>query len=245
MPKIKPQIALQKINEYLGEIDKLLRLDYNTGKDQKQTLNHKIRSLITNAFHDSEQKLKDYDNNVNWFIAIVGEERTEQEKQNDYLSRLRDMKSLLESYKEELQMLSGGSIETETNSKTLANKVFIIHGHDAVALEQLQKTLKGIWNLETIILKDEPGTGRTLIEKFEEEAKRTSYAFAIITPDDTIRIPDTEYFQARPNVIFELGWFYGNLGRNKVCILFKKGTTMHSDLDGISRIEFSIQSVKK
>jgi hypothetical protein len=28
------------------------------------------------------------------------------------------------------------------------------------------------------------------------------------------------------------------LGSEKVCILLKKGTTIHSDLDGISRIEF-------
>lgn len=54
-----------------------------------------------------------------------------------------------------------------------------------------------------------------------------------------INISDAQYPQARPNVIFELGWFYGRLGREKVCILFKKGTKMHSDLDGISRIEFN------
>jgi hypothetical protein len=28
------------------------------------------------------------------------------------------------------------------------------------------------------------------------------------------------------------------LGRERVCILFKHGTRIHSDLDGISRIEF-------
>ena len=44
---------------------------------------------------------------------------------------------------------------------------------------------------------------------------------------------------ARPNVIFELGWFYGRLHRDKVCILHKKGTKIHSDLEGVSRIEFT------
>ena len=53
--------------------------------------------------------------------------------------------------------------------------------------------------------------------------------------------PDSgeRYTQARPNVIFELGWFYGRLRRDKVCILFKKGAKIHSDLDGINRVEFS------
>jgi predicted nucleotide-binding protein len=50
---------------------------------------------------------------------------------------------------------------------------------------------------------------------------------------------DQEYPQARPNVIFELGWFYGRLGRDRVAILFKQGTKIHSDLDGICHIKFN------
>ena len=66
----------------------------------------------------------------------------------------------------------------------------------------------------------------------------TRYAFAIFTPDDFIEIGDNEYFQARPNVIFELGWFYGHHGRKQVCILCKEGTKIPSDLKGIKRIVF-------
>ena len=47
------------------------------------------------------------------------------------------------------------------------------------------------------------------------------------------------YNQARPNVIFELGWFYGRLGRDRVCILYRKGTSIPSDLGGIGRGEFT------
>ena len=90
-------------------------------------------------------------------------------------------------------------------------------------------------------LRDKPGRGRTLIEKFEEEASTSAFAFVIFTPDDFIEVPDSgeRYTQARPNVIFELGWFYGRLRRDKVCILFKKGAKIHSDLGGINRVEFS------
>ena len=37
-------------------------------------------------------------------------------------------------------------------------------------------------------------------------------------------------------VSVELGWFYGRLGRQRV---WKRGTQIHSDLDGISRLEFT------
>ena len=63
------------------------------------------------------------------------------------------------------------------------------------------------------------------------------YAFAILTPDDVV-MGDDGYRQSRPNVFFELGWFYGQIGRENVCILFKKGTKIHSDLDGISLVQF-------
>jgi predicted nucleotide-binding protein len=56
---------------------------------------------------------------------------------------------------------------------------------------------------------------------------------------------DEAYAQPRPNVIFELGRFYGRLCRGKVCILFRKGTKIHSDLDGISRIEFGDSILEK
>jgi predicted nucleotide-binding protein len=118
-------------------------------------------------------------------------------------------------------------------------EVFLIHGHDEVNLRLLEVLLGERWGLSATILGDQPGQGRTIIEKFEDEAARAAYAIALLTPDDIIDTPDGGYAQARPNVVFELGWFFARLGRNRVCILFKKGTRLHSDLDGISRVEFS------
>jgi len=116
--------------------------------------------------------------------------------------------------------------------------VFIVHGRDDLNKLRLEKLLHKRWRLEPIILSEEAGKGRTLIEKFEQEAQRATYAMAIFTPDDLIKVEGKKYTQARPNAIFELGWFYGRLGRKRVCILFKKGTKIHSDLEGIIRIEF-------
>jgi hypothetical protein len=127
----------------------------------------------------------------------------------------------------------------------ITNNVFIIHGHDHVNMMRLQSLLKDRFQLVPIILSERPDQGRALIEKFEEEAEHTAYAFAIITPDDEIKTEDrTSIKQARPNVIFEIGWFYGRLGRNRVCILMKKGAEIHSDLAGMMRIEF-IESVSE
>lgn len=119
-----------------------------------------------------------------------------------------------------------------------ARTVFIVHGHDGKNLTELKELLVDEFGLTPVVLYSEPGKGRTIIEKFEDEAKKAGFAFVLLTPDDLIKTQGEEYFQARPNVVFELGWFYGRLTRKKVCLLFKVGTKIHSDLAGVSRIEF-------
>jgi predicted nucleotide-binding protein len=124
-------------------------------------------------------------------------------------------------------------------------RVFVVHGHDEANLLKLERFLRDKIGLSPIILRYEPGKGRTLIEKFEEVAEGCSFAFVLLTPDDLVRVTDTrgghmqEYSQPRPNTIFELGWFCGKLGRDRVCILIREGTTLHTDLEGITRIEFT------
>ena len=128
---------------------------------------------------------------------------------------------------------------TERINKNSKN-VFIIHGHDEAKLLELRTMLKEKFNLNPIILREQPEEGMTIIEKFEKYAEQCSYAFALFTPDDIIAVDGEEYFQARPNVIFELGWFYANLGRSRVCILEKASekSKIFSDLQGILRIQF-------
>lgn len=120
--------------------------------------------------------------------------------------------------------------------------VFIVHGHNEAKLLELEKMLKNEFQLNPIILKDKPNSGLTIIDKFEKYATSCSYAFALFTPDDIVENDSGEkYFQARPNVIFELGWFYANLGRNRVCILEQASekSEIFSDLQGILRIQFN------
>jgi predicted nucleotide-binding protein len=47
------------------------------------------------------------------------------------------------------------------------------------------------------------------------------------------------YLQARPNVIYELGWFCGRLGRKGAMLLLQHGTFLFSDFGGIIKKEFS------
>jgi len=128
------------------------------------------------------------------------------------------------------------------NVEIIKENIFIIHGHNEAKWRELYKMLKDEFKVNPIVLSEQPNQGLTIIEKFEKYAKTCSYAFAIFTPDDiVVENNGEEYFQARPNVIFELGWFYSNLGRPFVCILNQKSNknAIFSDLQGIMRLEFN------
>lgn len=143
----------------------------------------------------------------------------------------------LDEFKEEKALKMSISDETISASK----KVFIIHGHNEAKRRELKDLLENKFGLETIVLGEQPNQGLTIIEKFEKYASCCGYAFALFTPDDIIINGEEQYFQARPNVIFELGWFYSRLGRNRVCILDQASekSEIFSDLHGVMRIQFN------
>ncbi|WP_121354918.1 TIR domain-containing protein [Flavisolibacter nicotianae] len=117
-------------------------------------------------------------------------------------------------------------------------KVFLVHGHNEAVLRELKEMLEEA-GIEPVILKYEQDDGKTLIEKFEHYGRLCAFAFVIVTPDDWVENKKKKYFQARPNVLFELGWFCGRYGRDKVRIIQQKETPLPSDLNGIVTIEFT------
>jgi len=121
------------------------------------------------------------------------------------------------------------------------DKIFIIHGHAEDKWRELRDLLEDKLGLKdrVIVLKEEVSRSETVIQKFEKYAKRCCYGVALITPDDEVKKTDAEYRQARPNVIFETGWFFGRFGANRLCILKRVGTEIPSDLGGVVTLEFN------
>ena len=124
-------------------------------------------------------------------------------------------------------------------SKPIDKKVFIVHGHNEGVLRELKEMLEKSFKISPIILRDEIDYGKTLIEKIENYGRLCAFAFVIITPDDIVENKKKKSFQARPNVLFELGWFCGRYGRKKVRILRQKDTPLPSDLNGIVTVDFT------
>ena len=120
----------------------------------------------------------------------------------------------------------------------MENKVFVIHGRDDAARETVARFLERL-GLKPVILFEQPNQGRTIIEKIEDNAN-VGFAMGLLTPDDLgahADHRDTLAPRARQNVIFELGYFAGKLGRKRVCALVKKDAEIPSDYDGVVYIE--------
>lgn len=131
-------------------------------------------------------------------------------------------------------------------NKEEIDAVFLIHGHNEAKKLELRNLLQEKFGLRTIILSEQPNNGDTIIQKFEKVASKCKFAFALFTPDDVVNKGDDIYLQARPNVIFELGWFYAKIGRENVCIIEQenKNFNIFSDINGILTLRFR-DSVKE
>jgi predicted nucleotide-binding protein len=115
--------------------------------------------------------------------------------------------------------------------------VFIVHGRAAGGFRDAVANFVERLGLRPIILAEQANKGRTLIEKFEANALDVGYAIALLTPEDSGYGPEDDPpphpTRARQNVILELGYFMGSLGRERVVALQQEGLEVPTDILGI------------
>jgi predicted nucleotide-binding protein len=133
---------------------------------------------------------------------------------------------------------SGGTADRESipaseGKRAAADEVFIVHGQDTAAKAELARFIEHA-GLKPVILHEQPNAGRTIIEKFEHHGGSAGFAVVLLTPDD-VGGPDADHLQprARQNVIGEMFWFAGKLGRDHVCALMKGHVEIPSDFAGV------------
>lgn len=128
---------------------------------------------------------------------------------------------------------SQGASKVELKMPVSNNKIFIVHGHDNAALQGLARYLEKS-EFDAIILHEQANSGRTIIEKIEANSD-VGFAVVLLTPDDLGKAKDDQELspRARQNVIMELGYFIGKLGRDRVCALKSANLEIPSDYVGV------------
>lgn len=131
----------------------------------------------------------------------------------------------------------------------LVPRVFIVHGHETAVREKVQARVREM-ELIPVVLKQMPGMGLSVFDKFRVEAARAHFAIVILTGDDRgstweklrdhlssreknalARVREALQPRARQNVIFELGYFANLLGAENILVLYEDGVERPSDYE--------------
>jgi hypothetical protein len=129
---------------------------------------------------------------------------------------------------------SGGRADRPRPPGAAGSRVLVVHGRNEAAREHVARFLLTL-GLEPVVVAEAPGRGRTLIEKLEAEAT-VAFAVVLLTGDDVGGLggqPRRLNPRARQNVIFELGFAIGRLGRDRVHALYEPGVELPSDYRGV------------
>ena len=126
------------------------------------------------------------------------------------------------------------------------SKVFLVHGHSNEMTQSCARVLERL-GAQVIILSEQPSEGKTIIEKLELHGD-VRYAVVLMTPDDIGKSANDKGDlnpRARQNVVLELGYFIGRLGRERVTALFDPKVEMPSDYHGVVYVPIDAEETWK
>ena len=127
--------------------------------------------------------------------------------------------------------------KSDESQNVSSRKIFIVHGHNEEMKQSSARFIEKI-DFKAIILHEQPNKGRTIIEKFSDYSN-VNYAVILLSADDVafIKTDDVKNakFRARQNVILELGFFLGKIGRERVFVLHEQVENFEipSDYQGV------------
>jgi predicted nucleotide-binding protein len=239
IPTLTPAIALKRMRVLLEQINSLQGLtEKNT--PEFDTWEQNVKLVLTD-FYGAPSPFSDAFESI-WFTPgsyyprqplsdfVNARRRGLSEAEGFLRSRIGDIEeTLAETPQVPLPVVSIEAQVTAANSS-----IFVVHGHDTGTKEMVARFL-GKLGLKPIILHEQADMGRTLIEKFEHHSAEASCAVVLLTPDDigSARDGAKEEQRARQNVVLELGFFVGKLGRNRTFALTTPGVVLPSDLQGL------------
>lgn len=242
MAQISKEKALEIIEKVIKQMESTYFSEYSLTPEITECIRN-VRVAVDRIFGSNSSQLQEVED----FTSAILHPESIQSKKEEGAGHL---KGLLRSIKNEIETFweDEGSILEEENLKIVKetkeisksrkfskDKVFIIHGHDEGTKEKIARFLEKI-DLKPIILHEKPDEGQTIIEKFEKHSLGVGFAIALLTPDDVGNSKlnkENLNYRARQNVILELGYFVGKLGRKRVCAMLGKDVEIPSDYSGI------------
>jgi predicted nucleotide-binding protein len=231
-PSVSPEVGIQLLRKQIEKGKGLLEakpLDRTIYKNWE----HATGEFVVKAFGERTLSAMEY-----FRIGLTHAGRDpEQEALDDLTQQLATLDGLVDLLGTEIEIRATQvpPAVAKTATPSLSLFVFVVHGRDGGTKETVARFISKL-GLTPVILHEQPNMGRTIIEKFTDHAD-VGFAVVLMTGDDKgglASVPANEFkLRARQNVILELGFFLGKLGRSRVCALYAPDVEIPSDYDGV------------
>ena len=123
----------------------------------------------------------------------------------------------------------------------VSGKIFLGHGRSPLWRE-LHNHLRDQHYLDVEAYEIGARAGHHIRDILETMMLSSSMAFIVMTAEDETA---DEEFQARQNVVHELGLFQGRLGFRRAIAVVEEGTKLFTNMDGIQQIRFSEGNIQE
>jgi len=234
--------AIKRIDDRIVELEQFDIRSVTRSTPELNALSASIAGTLERAFGENTSAYQRYSaatklQHVSMTFSIDGRSQHvdyQTPTQQNITRSIALLKAAQSSLNDDLEYLQETSepdqpaIVSSINSR----RIFVVHGHDEGARETVARFLMQL-GFEPIILHEQANRGGTVMEKIETHGD-VGFAVVLLTPDDEGCVKGgTPEPRARQNVLLELGYFLGRLGRDKVCALKRGSVEIPSDFAGV------------
>ncbi|HEX7925977.1 MAG TPA: nucleotide-binding protein [bacterium] len=244
--------AIRALEKRVSEVDALDAAECAQNSELAHVLERKIASTVLEHFGHNSPEYREYQGlevyGGSGALTVIDFDETEymrlQRRREQYERGktatkliLRGMIDIVHEHTREQSTPKGQASKQTRYSKDIV----VVHGRKEGPREGVARVLTS-FGLTPKILMEQPNRGQTLIEKVEAHAD-VGFAIILLTGEDACHSVTTDIqnagdptqsrLRARQNVVLELGYFIGKLGRDRVCILCEQGVEIPSDINGL------------
>ncbi|MBR5940795.1 MAG: nucleotide-binding protein [Neisseriaceae bacterium] len=228
---------LDKLKDLIQQADKLLAQEVTNSLPEFKVWRLNVQRFLEHKFGKDSTETQFFNHKI-YFSSIFSE--TEDKEISICKKGITETKLILETYLEEMEESQNSLNENKDNRNIDLTKVFIVHGHNDAIKEKVARLVEK-QGLEAIILGEQTGGSKTIIERLEYHINEQGIGAAIclFTADDTGKANKEEDYKsrARQNVVFETGWCIGKLGRERIVVIAENTENdkieLPSDMQGV------------
>ncbi len=233
---------LEKLKKLTQEIDGLLEQNINPESQEFEGWHLRTERVLKQLFGEESDEYKCF-KNTPFYPTILS--LYDNEFENDAIEACRNglvttrthFNVYIEEAENDIEEVKTGKMVSgpnripdisESNNEIEMKSLFIVHGHDGELKQKVARLVES-QGICPIILDEESNAGRTIIEKLETYSE-VDAAICLLTSDDKM---ESGHYRARQNVIFEMGFFYGKIGRRNTIVIADENVELFSDISGV------------